>query len=178
MHRGRAERPQKIERPIHSLTRIATGNLAPLLKIAQRSLETNDFRTDALTRGLPGTSAALYRTTTMQSSMTFRLVLVFLAAMQLFLPAAAEYAEARSMAAAESPWSALHIESERSTDCPPGHPDHCAFCHFAGHFAAPARATGMGTLPPESHARVLAGTAAGPHADASRLPLSRAPPRS
>jgi hypothetical protein len=106
----------------------------------------------------------------------FRLGLALFAAFQILLPMAADLADARMLADGQGLGNGVHIESERSTDCPRGHPDDCALCHVATHLAHRSFGARLGPAGPDRRSHTFADGELQLTAYTDRLPLSRAPP--
>jgi hypothetical protein len=110
--------------------------------------------------------------------LSLRFAFALLVAVQILLPTAADLADARVIATSQSGWDVVHIESERSADCPRGHPDDCALCRFATHLADAPRAHALAQLPGNEKRFALADVPGPVTSDSHRLPSSRAPPLS
>jgi hypothetical protein len=97
------------------------------------------------------------------------------AALQLTLPAAVVWVDARLDAESRGPGAVAHIESHSTPACAHVHPPDCAFCQFAGHqFGSPSRVSLALSLadhvfPGQSHVQHHWNPP-------TRLPHQRAPP--
>jgi hypothetical protein len=100
------------------------------------------------------------------------------ALLQLTLPGATAWADARLEREARSPRSASHIEAHHSADCPRTHPPDCGLCqHLATLFirATPPR---FEAASPRQHAPRPAASQRAARPAPFALALSRAPPLS
>jgi hypothetical protein len=106
-----------------------------------------------------------------------RVVCHVVAAVQLLLPGATAWADARLEREADSPRGASHVEDHTSPQCPRAHSDDCVLCQ---HLTRPfARATPPALLPTHQYVvRVSVAERARPaRAVSLALPESRAPPK-
>jgi len=96
------------------------------------------------------------------------------AALQLLLPGAAAWADARLDAAGVGPRA--HVESHTTDTCARLHPPDCALCHFLTAPLVPRRPTVLRLAAADSRAPTRTERAAPPETRARPHPQPRAPP--
>ena len=114
----------------------------------------------------------------MRRRTSVRLAWVAIAVLQLVLPGATAWADARLERESASPRAAVHIEQTGGSHCPRVHPTDCALCqHLATPLARVAPVRALFVAAPCVRVGAI-DRARPPHATPRALPQPRAPPLS